>query len=986
MTHISRQIGGALFIALALLVLPAFFWTVPTDRQVEEERKIWVDSILQSMNDAELVGQLFMIRAHSNKGMDHVRSVEHLIREYHVGGLCFFQGTPEKQAAYTNRFQKLAAKVPLLISMDAEWGLEMRFKEDAMGFPEQLTLGAIRDNRLIYDMGAEIARQCRRLGVHINFAPVVDVNNNPNNPVINYRSFGEDPLNVAAKSYMYMRGMQDNGLVACAKHFPGHGDTDVDSHLDLPVVAHDRQRLDSIELFPFRVLADQGVASMMIAHLQVPALDPTENLPSSLSEPTINQLLRGEMRYDGVIVTDGLGMQGVTKHHEPGQLEVEAIKAGNDILLLPEDVPAAALALLDYMHSSPEARERILTSVRRILTMKYDLGLTEPQQVDVENIRADINSPEAYSLRRQLIRNSLTLIRNADDLVPIRELDTLEMASLSIGVRSKTPFQEQLDAYADIEHYQVGREIGIDRRRELLRTLGAKELVFVSLHDLSSRASKEFGITNSTRELIEALRKRTEVVLVHFGNPYALQYFDEVDWVLQAYEEEEDFQHLAAQALFGAMPINGSLPITASEGAVFNQGVRTPDLFRLSYGLPEEVGMSSEVLRRIDTIAYNAIDSGATPGCVVLIAKDGQVVFSKAYGYHTYKEQQRTRVDDIFDLASVTKIAATTLSVMKLHEEQRISVYEPLSWYLTQLDSTNKVNMTIDQIMAHRAGLIAWIPFYEQTVTRRGYPQKSLYHAQSSLTHGIEVADNLYLQTAFRDSIYSQIYNSRLTTKQGYWYSDLGYYMLAQLIEEVSHRPIDQYVQETFYQPLGLQTMSYRPLLRFSRDRIVPSENDRYFRRRVVHGHVHDMGAAMLGGVSGHAGLFSNANDVAILMQMLLNKGYYGGEFILDPSVISLFTSRCPDCTRRGIGFDMRQMDDSKSLNVSPHASDFTFGHLGFTGTAVWADPAENLVFIFLSNRTYPSKDNYKLGRMNIRPRMQSVAYDAIINSGKAGN
>ena len=294
--------------------------------------------------------------------------------------------------------------------------------------------------------------------------------------------------------------------------------------------------------------------------------------------------------------------------------------------------------------------------------------------------------------------------------------------------------------------------------------------------------------------------------------------------------------------------------------------------------------------------------------------------------------------------------------------------------------------MTIDRIMSHRAGLIAWIPFYEQTVTRRGYPQKSLYHASSSATHGIEVADNLYLQTAFRDSIWSQIYNSRLTTKQGYWYSDLGYYLLAQLIEEVSREPIDVYSMQTFYRPLGLQTMGYRPLLRFPKSRIVPTERDRYFRRRVVHGYVHDMGAAMLGGVSGHAGLFSNANDLAILMQMLLNKGYYGGEFILDPSVVNLFTSRCGDCTRRGIGFDMRQLDASQSLNLSGQASDMTFGHLGFTGTAVWADPAENLVYIFLSNRTYPSKDNYKLGRMNIRPRMQSVAYDAILSSGKDGN
>ena len=684
MSRITRTSQNIFILTLLLFVLPAFFWygKAPADPSLLKTH--WVDSLIAEMTDAELVGQLFMIRAHSDKGLDHVRSVESLIREYHVGGLCFFQGTPEQQAEYTNRFQRLAKHVPLVLAMDAEWGLEMRFKDDAMGFPEQLSLGAIRDNRLIYDMGAEIARQCLRLGVHINFAPVVDVNNNPNNPVINYRSFGEDPLNVAGKSYMYMKGMQDHGLIACAKHFPGHGDTDVDSHFDLPVVPHDRSRLDSVELFPFQILSQQGVAAMMIAHLQVPALDSTANLPTTLSTPVVEGILRDQMGFEGLIITDGLGMQGVTKHHRPGQLEVEAIRAGNDILLLPEDVPAAAIALLDYMHSGPAARERILESVRRILGMKYDLGLTVPQRVEVANIRSDINSAEAYALRRRLIRNALTLVRNEDELIPIRNLDTLEMASLSIGSQVKTPFQEQLSAYAAMEHFQTGGELGVDKRRQLLQLLSTKDVVFVSLHDLSSRSSKSFGISQSARKFVEDLGKRTRVVLIHFGNPYALQYFDSAGVILQAYEEEEDFQELAAQALFGAFSISGSLPVTASDKAVFGQGERTPDLFRLSYGLPEEVGMSSEVLRRIDTIAWNAIDSGATPGCVVLIAKDGKVIFQKAYGHHTYDESHPTQVDDLYDLASVTKIAATTLSVMKLHEEQRISVYEPISWYLTQ--------------------------------------------------------------------------------------------------------------------------------------------------------------------------------------------------------------------------------------------------------------------------------------------------------------
>ncbi|MCB0707730.1 MAG: serine hydrolase [Saprospiraceae bacterium] len=978
MTRLPKPIGAILILFVAFFILPAFFWQSSPVATTPASEKSWVDSIYDAMTDAERVGQLFMVRAHSNKGTDHTKNLENLIREYHLGGLCFFQGTPEKQAELSNRFQKLS-NIPLLISMDAEWGLEMRFKEDAMGFPKALTLGAIQDNRLIYDMGTEIARQCVRLGVHINFAPVADVNNNPANPVINYRSFGEDRINVAAKSYMYMLGMQDHGLVACAKHFPGHGDTDVDSHLDLPILSHPRARLDSIELFPFQILADQHIKSMMIAHLQVPEIDSAANMPTSLSAKAIEGILRNEMHFEGVIITDGLGMAGVTKHHKPGDLEVEAIKAGNDILLLPENVPAAALKLLEYMNSGTAARERIAESVKRILRMKYELGLDKTPQIKVENIRADINTPSAYALRRKLIRRSLTLVRNNDQILPIRDIDTLDMASLSIGASSMTAFQKQLGAYAAMDHFQADKSIGVDRRRELLQKLGTRELVFVSLHDLSSQASNNYGISKSAIEFIEALRKRTKVVLVHFGNPYALKYFDGVACILQAYEEENDFQELAAQAVFGAYSIDGKLPVTASPGAVFGQGLYTPDIYRLGYGLPEEVGMSSDLLLKIDTIANEAVDKGATPGCVVLVVKDGQVVFEKAYGYHTYSRKRKTTTEDIFDLASITKVAATTVSVMKLHEEQKIGVFEPLSWYLPQLDSTNKAGMTIDQIMAHRAGLISWIPFYEQTITSKGYPMKSLYHASPSDDFNIEVAENLYLQFAFRDSIWSQIYNSRLSTKKGYWYSDLGFYLLAKMVEEVSGRPLNQYAQDAIYRPLGLQTMGYLPLERFPMNSIVPTEEDKYFRRRRIQGHVHDMGAAMLGGVSGHAGLFSNARDMAILMQMLLNKGYYGGEFIIDPNVVQLFTSRCTDCTRRGLGFDMRQLDTSQSLNMCDQASDQTFGHLGFTGTAVWADPAENLIYVFLSNRTYPSMNNYKLNKLDIRPRIQSAIYEAII-------
>jgi beta-glucosidase-like glycosyl hydrolase len=340
---------------------------------VTESASRWVDSIYNVMTDDERIGQLFMIRAHSDKGEDHVREVAKFINTYHVGGLCFFQGTPEKQASLTNYYQTLSSRVPLMVSMDAEWGLGMRLKETTVSYPRQLGLGAIQDNTLIYDMGKEIARQCRRLGVHVNFAPDADINNNANNPVINTRSFGENRYNVLAKSAMYMRGMQDNNVMACAKHFPGHGDTDTDSHFDLPQVNYGMERLEEVELFPFKSLAQHGIQSMMIAHLSVPSIDATANLPTSLSRKAVTELLREKMGYQGLIFTDGLEMKGVTKYFKDGEVEARAIQAGVDILLLPEDIAASFAKIKTYIERGDIDKNQIERSVKRILHAKYRL-------------------------------------------------------------------------------------------------------------------------------------------------------------------------------------------------------------------------------------------------------------------------------------------------------------------------------------------------------------------------------------------------------------------------------------------------------------------------------------------------------------------------------------------------------------------------------------------------------------------------------------
>ncbi len=951
-------------------------------KAAEEARKArmeWVENKYYTLTLEEKIGQLFNIRAHSNLGAEHIAQVKEAITKYKVGGLTFFQGTPEKQAELTNTYQALSKKVPLMIAMDAEWGLGMRLKKKSISFPKQLTLGAIQNNHLLYDMGKEVAWQLRRLGVHVNFAPVVDVNNNPNNPVINTRSFGEDKYNVAAKGYMYMKGMEDNMVLSCAKHFPGHGDTDVDSHYDLPQILHDSVRLENIELFPFKLLSQHGVGSMMVAHLFIPTFDNTANRPSTLSKKTVTGILKDKIGYDGLLFTDGLGMKGVTKHHQPGKLEVEALKAGNDILLLPENLPAAAKEIKAAILAGDLDSTQVFNSVKKILDAKYRLGLYNYQPIQVKDIKRELNHAGAKRLKKKLYENALTLVRNADGLVPFKDLSNTKIASLTIGKTARTAFQKRLGKYASIAFYNSGSEPATN----LISQLKKYDTVIVDIQGLSNSPSKGFGIKQSMITFLENLQKETKVILTLFGNPYSLKYFDNIENVLMAFDEDDDIllQEAAAEGLFGVFGLNGKLPVTASDKSQFGDGIMTTALQRLRYDRPENVGMNKDSIAKIETIAQEAINIKATPGCVVLVAKDNKVVFNKGFGYHTYAKKKAMKNDAVFDLASVTKIAATTLAIMKLYDEGKIDIYGTIGQYLPAAKGSNKENLIIKDVMAHHAGLKAWIPFYKETITkskRNPRPLTKLYKKTKTKDFSMQVTDKLYMKNAYVDEIWKQIFESELRSTNAYKYSDLGFYMLAEIVKEITGQTIDEYTRKHFYLPMGLTTMTYRPLDRLSKTKIVPTENDNYFRRQRVQGTVHDMGAAMLDGLSGHAGLFGTANDLAVIMQMLLNKGYYGGKQYIRPETVALFTSRYPSSSRRGIGFDMREMDSFKSQNVSQKASYSTFGHLGFTGISAWADPDHNLIYLFLSNRTYPSMNNFKLNKKDIRPRIQETIYNAI--------
>lgn len=943
--------------------------------------KSWVDSVYNNMSFEEQIGQLFMVRAHSNLGADHIAGIEKMIRDYHIGGLCFFQGTPEKQLELTNRYQKLS-KLPLMLSMDAEWGLGMRLPDHTISFPKQLALGAIRDNRKIYDMGAEIARQLRRMGVHVSFSPVLDVNNNPDNPVIATRSFGEDRYNVTVKSYNYMKGLQDNGIMACAKHFPGHGDTDVDSHHDLPIIRHDRQRLDSIELYPFRALSRYGIGSFMIAHLAVPALEGRNNRPTSLSKPVTTDLLRGELNFAGLVFTDALDMKGVTKYFGPGEVEAESIVAGNDILLLPGELGSATKAIKRYLEEGKLTAEQIEEKVRRVLLAKYRLGLTSFTPLKPENLRNELNAEGAHAMKQDLYASSVTLLRNDEGVLPVGNLDRHQIASVRIGTDGPTAFTKRLGNYATVKDLSVSSNPGEPEVRSLMAQLGNSNLVIVSIYSTGSRFLEKVKINAAVQSLLRKIGARAKLVVAYMGNPYGLGPLDEFGTVVLNYSRDDIAQDVLAQAIFGAEAMSGRLPVTASDRAKFNQGVSTAKGLRMGFAPAGRVGMRGAYLEKeMKALAKECISKRAAPGLVALVARQGKIVYYNAFGHHTYAKKQAVRTTDLYDLASVTKVAATSLAIMKLVDEKKIDLDYPLGDYLVELKGSNKEKLTLRDMLAHHSGLRSWIPFYVNTLTpnsKVARPSSQFYRRTKTGDFVVPVTDQLFMHRNYIDSIWYQIRESELPNLGEYRYSDLGFYLMARLVKRISGMQLDEYVAYHFYRPMGVKSLQYLPWQRNRKERIVPTERDSYFRQGVVHGYVHDMGAAMLGGVSGHAGLFGTAEDLAIVFQMLLQNGNYGGRSYLSSKVIQEFAHRYPGEKRRGLGFDMKQLNPRRNMNMSELASVKAFGHTGFTGTAVWADPEEDLIFVFLSNRTYPSMKNTRLNRMNTRPRMHTAAYMSI--------
>lgn len=978
-------------------VEPALVKRLATD----ERCKQWVDSVMKTLTLEERIGQLFIYTIAPQPTQANRNLLRKVVSEYKVGGLLFSGGQLNEQVALTNEAQQMA-DVPLLMTFDGEWGLAMRLK-GTPSFPRNMVLGCIANDTLLYEYGLEVARQCRELGVQVNFAPVADVNVNPRNPVINTRSFGEDPGNVARKVLAYARGLEDGGVLSVCKHFPGHGDTDVDSHKALPTLPFSRERLDSIELYPFRQAIRAGLGGMMVGHLEVPVLEPEQGRPSSLSGNVIGGLLRDELSFRGLVFTDALAMKGVG---QPGTLCLQALKAGNDLLLVPRRLREDMDAVLDGVKRGELTVADIDEHCRRVLTFKYALGLSQKPYVRLSGLDSRLNTARTQDLIRRLNVAAVTLAANRAETLP---LDTTirQVAVLSVGDRGQIePFVKEMSKYTSPVVFSLPKNATAAARNQLLQSLKPYKRIVVCVGERKLAPYTDFFAN---------FKATVPVTYIFMASAKEAgqwtKALDTAGAVVMAHSDNDDVQRHAARLLYGKASANGRL--SASVGDLYAAGTgidfdaRTQPRF-----VPEEYGISSRFISRIDEIAREGISQGAYPGCQIVVMKNGRELYNKAFGTWTGKgkdgKSRAVTKTDVYDLASLTKVTATLLAVMKLYDQGRISLTDRVADYLPFLQDTDKRNITVRQLLLHESGLPSTILFYREAIDGDSY-EGTLYKNQpdakhkvriarrlwanpdfrfhSGLTspvrtaeHTLQVSDSLWLRSSFKQDYLKKIADTKLRDRR-YRYSCVGFIVLQQLVEARTGMSLDDFLRREFYEPMGLRRTGYLPLRHgIGKDEVVPSAVDPFLRKGILQGYVHDESAAFQGGVSGNAGLFSNATEVARIFQMLLNGGTWNGKRYLSQQTCRVFTTTVSRISRRGLGFDKPDRQSPAKSPCAPSAPASVYGHTGFTGTCAWADPDNQLVYVFLCNRLYPEVWNNKLMRLDIRTRIQEELYEALLH------
>ena len=938
------------------------------------DQKKWVDSIYNGLSLDEKIGQLFFVQA-TSKTKNNSDKILNDIKNFKIGGLIFSTGHPSIQANLTNKYQNIS-DIPLLISMDAEWGIGMRI-DSVPKFPWNMSLGAIKNNLLVEEIGEEIGNQFNRLGIHMNFAPVIDINTNPKNPIIGNRSFGESKINVSNKGISFTRGIQSKNILATAKHFPGHGDTSKDSHLTLPTIDFDKKRIYDVELYPFKQLIDNGLAAIMIAHLNIPSMEKADMLPSTLSKNIIENTLIKKLNFKGLIITDALEMKGVSDYSKKN-IDLMAFLAGNDILLMSSDISKGIKSIKKAYKKGKISDERLSRSVKKILMAKYLVGLNKYKPVKLDSINNDLNTISTYNLISECIENIPTLLKNTNNSLPVK-LNSNNILNIQFGNDDGIVFNNYLNKFKKVESIKSSSL----NNNQLIELINKYETIIVSIHMKSDspweNMNKKFSIKEI--EMLKIIEKHQKKILISFTNPYMLTQLNLklYNSIIISYQNNPEFQKITAQQVFGAKELNGSLPVSINSNFKEGDGIFLDNINILSYDSPESVGLDIKKLSKIDSIINYAIEKEMTPGAQILVAKNSKIIYDKSFGKLRYNKVSKTDNNTIYDLASLTKILVTTPIVINLVDRGVISLNTRLEEIISRYKTSNKSKISIKELLSGHAGLQAWIPFYKLTLDNDNKPSSEYYTFKETEFNKLEVSSNLYLRTDYIDTIRNVIRDSDLL-KEKYKYSDLSYLIIQEFIEDYYGKNLNQIIDDLLFSKLGVD-LTYNPYQKYNTKNIAPTEIDEYFRFREINGYVHDMSAAMFGGVSAHAGLFGNTNNVAKVMQMYLQGGNYANQQILNTETINLFNIcyYCDENNRRGVGFDKPQLEDEgPTCNCVSMKS---FGHSGWTGTFAWADPEHELIYIFLSNRSYPGGETAsesKLVKENIRSKIQEVIYSSI--------
>ena len=972
------------------IFLPIFFLTVISNSVfagdppfVAYKNDYWVTEQLEKMTLDEKIAQLMIITAFPNQNEAGKSKVIDQIKAFHPGGILIMQGSPVKTAELINQFQE-ASKTPLLIAIDGEWGPGMRI-DSTIKYPYAQAIGAIQDTTYIYEMGRDFGKQLKQLGIHMNFAPVADVNTNPDNPVINFRSYGEDHENVAEKAWMIVKGMQNEGVIPVAKHFPGHGDSHTDSHKELPLIDHPKRRIDKVDSYPFRYLAEKGISGIMSAHLNVPSLDDSGK-PSSLSQKIITDYLKNEIGFTGFVVTDAINMKGVQT--ESGKAETEALIAGNDLIEFVPDMKKAIESVKAAIERNDISIDAINEKCRNVLALKRWTNLNDYKATETKHLTSRLNSPYYEVTNRKLIKNALTVLQN-NAILPVQYLENLNIATLTIGSDSISEFQKTIKKYTKTDDFFLPKKATEKEWLQLRKRLGNYNLIIAGIEEIGLYPQYRYNTSEMQRRAVAELVQENNAVIAFFGNAYALKHFDNIHHakgLILAYQNNDLIQQLTAQAIFGAFDITGKLPVTVDNRFKLNDGNEIKGNKSFSYTIPEEVQINAAMLHhRIDSIASLGIEEKAYPGCQVLIAKDGNIIFHKCYGFHTYSKIEPVQSNDIYDWASVTKVTGPLPAIMKMVDEGKIDLDQPFSTYWPDFFNSDKKKIPFREVLAHQAQLQSWIPFYKMALNANDDLDKKVFKKKPTGQYNVRVSNDLFMNSSFRRVMYDTIRDSKLLPRKRYLYSGLSFYLYPDMISQLTGEDYENYVKKTFYEPLGAWTVTFNAYKYFPQKQIVPTETDDFFRKvNKIRGFVHDEGASMMGGVSGNAGLFGSTNDLAKIFQMYLQMGYFGGRRYISEKTMKEFTRiQYPENkNRRGLGFDKPLIDNDKNelrdAYPAVSSSPASFGHSGFTGTFAWADPDNGLLFVFMSNRVLPTRENQKLYELNIRTAMHQAIYDCI--------